>query len=78
LEITAQDGQLTIVGRRAWAPPADWTSLYRETTRANFELILTHGGDVDLDKISAELKDGILQLHLPKAEAAKPRKITIS
>lgn len=77
LEITAQADGLTIVGRRAWTPPADWTVLYRETPRADFELMLTHEGDVDLDKCSAELKEGVLHLMLPKAEAAKPRKIAI-
>jgi HSP20 family molecular chaperone IbpA len=78
LEITAQENQVTITGRRSWTAPAEWTSLYRETPRANFELNLTHEGDVDAEKIGAELKDGILRLTLPKAEAAKPRKITIN
>ena len=78
LEITAQGDELTIVGRRAWNPPAEWTVLYRETPRADFELTLTHEGDVDPDKSTAELKDGILLLTLPKAEAAKPRRIAIN
>lgn len=78
LEITAQADELTIVGRRGWNPPADWTVLYRETPRADFELTLKHEGDVDPDKSTAELKEGVLRLTLPKVEAAKPRKITVS
>lgn len=78
LEITAQENELTITGRRAWTPPAEWTALYRETSRAHFGLTLQHEGDLDLDKVGAELKDGVLHLTLPKAEAVKPRKITIN
>ena len=78
LEITAQDNELTIAGCRAWQQPAGWTSLYRETPRASFGLTFSHAGDIDADKISAELKEGILNLTLPKAEAAKPRKIAIN
>lgn len=78
LEITAQADELTIIGRRAWTPPAGWTVLYRETPRADFELTLTHQGEIDADKSTAELKEGVLHLMLPKAEAAKPRKIAIT
>ncbi|MBI9045149.1 MAG: Hsp20/alpha crystallin family protein [Anaerolineaceae bacterium] len=33
---------------------------------------------LDADKAKAELKDGILKLHIPKSEQAKPRSIKIS
>ena len=78
LEITAQDNLLTIVGRRAWTPPVEWVALHRETPRAQFELTLSHEGDVDADKVSADLKNGVLHLTLPKAEAVKPRKIAVT
>lgn len=32
---------------------------------------------IDVNKVSAELKNGVLHLHLPKSEAAKPRQIEI-
>ena len=78
LEITAQENEVTITGRRAWTQPAEWTVLYRETPRANFGLTLTHDGQIDADKIGAELKDGVLRLTLPKAEAVKPRRIAVN
>lgn len=78
LEITAEAGEIRIVGRRAWQQPEGWTSLYRESTHAPFELVLTHDNAVDAEKISAELRDGVLQVTLPKAEAVKPRKIAVS
>lgn len=33
--------------------------------------------DVDAEKISADLKNGVLCVHLPKTEAAKPRRIEV-
>lgn len=78
LEITAEDSNLRIVGRRAWKRPEGWTTLYRESSDAAYELVLTHEKSVDLEKIHAELRDGVLRVSLPKSEAVKPRKITVS
>ncbi len=78
VEVTAEAGEITIVGRRAWSKPEAWKSLYSESNQASFELVLSHENDVDAARIQAELVDGILTLTVPKTEAAKPRKIQIS
>lgn len=78
LSVTDEDGVLTIRGERTWKQPAGWTSLYRETSDRPFELSLRHDQAIDVEKIHAELVDGVLLASLPKAEARKPRKIAVA
>src|SRR4051812_2133495 len=68
VDITAEEGQLRILGRRAWTQPEGWTALYRETQDAAFEVVLTHDNAIDTDKVAAELRDGVLRVSLPKHE----------
>jgi len=78
LELTAEQGLVSIRGRRTWKQPEGWTSLYRESVDVPFELNLEHDNTVNADGIHAELKDGVLRVSLPKTEAVKPRKINVS
>ena len=78
LEVTAEEGIVSIRGKRVWQKPEGWTSLYRESYESPYELSLEHDNTVDADRIQAELKDGVLQVTLPKAEAIKPRKIAVN
>lgn len=77
LEVTSDTSEIRVVGRRSWKRPEGWTSLHRESVDATYELVLTHDNALDNDKISAQLRDGVLIVTLPKAEEIKPRKITV-
>lgn len=51
--------------------------LYGEYGIGDFYRTFTIGEAIDAERIEAELKDGVLTLHLPKTEAVKPRKIEV-
>jgi HSP20 family protein len=52
----------------------------RHRTRrvGRFAYRTTLPGDIDADRISADLADGVLTVRVPKIEAAKPRRITVN
>lgn len=78
LELSVDHQQVRVLGRRAWRKPEGWHALHRESRDATFELVLDHGRAIDADKVHAELRDGVLRVSLPKAEALKPRKISVA
>jgi HSP20 family protein len=49
----------------------------RERPVGDFTRVLRLPCEVNADKVAAELQNGVLTLKLPKAEAAKPRKINV-
>ena len=75
LDVRVENNLLTIRGRAAHVAPGDL--LYREYDLANFFRQFELNDKVDQLKISAELKNGVLTLNLPKAEEAKPRRIEV-
>jgi len=77
LDFTAENERITINARRTTEVPAGWTTLYRESVDAPYQLALEHNNTVDVAKIAAELKDGVLRVSLPKMESVKPRKVVI-
>ena len=78
LEITFENGELTLVGHRAALGLPEGTDLlYRESRPADFRRIFELDSTIDAARISAGIDQGLLTLKLPKAEAAKPRRIEI-
>jgi HSP20 family protein len=52
--------------------------LYTEYNIGNYARSFQLSSKIDQERISAELRDGVMTLVLPKSEQAKPRKITVS
>ena len=77
LDITVENGELTIVGRRAASEPRG-REVYRESRAFNYRRTFELDPSIDTSKVTAHLEQGVLTLHLPKAEAVKPRKIAVT
>jgi HSP20 family protein len=52
--------------------------VYTEYNIGNYARSFQLSSKIDQDRISAELRDGVMTLVLPKSEKAKPRKIAVS
>lgn len=76
LEITVDNTTLTIVARRAKTAVAG-EAVYRESTDADYRRVFELDPAIDTAKINAKVEQGVLTVHLPKSERAKPRKVTI-
>ncbi|HEY8506410.1 MAG TPA: Hsp20/alpha crystallin family protein [Gemmataceae bacterium] len=76
VDVRYENGELTLLGRRP-APPAAGRRAFGNYDVANYYRAFRIGENIAADQISAELKDGVLTLHLPKVEAVRPRKITV-
>src|ERR1043166_5681990 len=77
IEVNYENGRLTI---QAKVPPRqkDGTAyLLREYGVGDYFRSFEMGEGIDAGKIEAEVRQGVLTLHLPKSEAAKPRKIAV-
>ena len=69
---------LTLRGTCQLQAPTGHRLTYREYASGNYERTFTLGEQVDREGIRASVKDGVLRLALPKAQAAAPKRIAVS
>lgn len=77
IDIHFENGELFLHGKVADRIPEGARAISREYGLGDFYRVFTISEQVDSEKITAEYRDGVLVLHLPKVEAAKPRKINV-
>lgn len=76
LDIDLKDSILTVTGTVV-EPEGSARPVYREYGIGGYLRRFTLSDKIDQGKISAQMKDGVLTVVLPKADALKPRKIEI-
>jgi HSP20 family protein len=76
VEIQFERGELTVHARCAPSVPAG-RCLTAEYEVGDFYRAFLLGEDIAAERISAELKDGVLTVHLPRSDAARARRIAV-
>ncbi len=76
VDLDVERNVLTIRAERV-AGNGDWQMLANERPRGAFSRQLVLGDNLDLERIDATYRDGVLRLVVPVAEKAKPRKIEV-
>ena len=78
VKVTVENGVLTITGERKMEKEEKDKKYHRvERSYGNFLRSFTLPDGADGTKVNAEFKDGVLKVHLPKSEKAKPKAIEV-
>jgi HSP20 family protein len=79
LQITLEDGLLTIQGERHFTDDASDQNFHRVERRYGaFRRAITLPAHVEADEVEATIEDGVLRILVPKAEEAKPKRIQVN
>jgi HSP20 family protein len=78
LELSITNGVVTIKGERKPSDKVEGTKTYRsELWAGSFQRTLSLPSQVDAEKVSAELSNGVLHISVPKLEEVKPKQIEL-
>ncbi|MFS0757110.1 Hsp20/alpha crystallin family protein [Noviherbaspirillum sp. 1P10PC] len=77
LSLHLETDSLTIEGTVALDVPQDMQSSHADVTMPRYRRVFTLSKELDAEQASAELKNGVLTLRIPKAQHAQPRRIEV-
>ncbi len=78
LDVQVRGDTLRIRGKKTIAYDENASIHRRERAAGEFDRTLTLPDDIEAAKVSADYRDGVLTLRLPRAESAKPRNVNIN
>jgi HSP20 family protein len=77
LHLRVEGDQLAIEAEVNLPVPENMTAGHAEVTLSRYRRTFTLSKELDADKVSAELSQGVLRVRIPKAAHAQPRKIDV-
>jgi HSP20 family protein len=79
VHVDLRDGVLSIdASVAATAPDPSWRQVHRETDTGGFHRRFHLSDRIDASGIRAQMRDGVLTLHLPKSERHRVRRIEVA
>lgn len=78
LEVQIEKGVLTLSGERTAAPSPEQAMMHiGERFTGRFRRVVSLPDDIDAGAVTAQYRDGVLHVRVPRREAAQPRRIAI-
>jgi len=77
VEVRLERGVLTLDAELASAPEPGWSALHTEYRLGGYHREFRISEDIDANGVSASMRNGVLELLLPKAAESQPRTIAV-